>query len=39
MFPDIVDILICVVLTLCMVVLYLRISDNDTKDESPYEKN
>lgn len=39
MFPDIVDILICVVLTLCMVVLYLRISDDYSKEEPPYEKD
>lgn len=39
MFPDIIDIVVCVIVTLCMVVLYLRISDNDYKDESPYDKN
>jgi hypothetical protein len=39
MFPDLTDIVICVVITLCIVVLYLRITDNDNKEESPYDKN
>ena len=39
MFPGFVDIVVCVVLTLCVLVLYLRISDNDSKEESPYDKN
>ena len=38
MFPGFVDIVVCVVLTLCVLVLYLRISD-DSKEESPYDKN
>ena len=38
MFPGFVDIVVCVVLTLCLVFLYVKISD-DNKEESPYDKN
>jgi hypothetical protein len=39
MYPGLIDIVICVILTLCFVILYLRITDNDNEEKSPYDKN